>query len=83
MSFLNKLGKGVGAAAEKAKFEADKALKLNRMNSELGDLNNQLQSVTASVGAKVLELRAAGQIQLPDLDALFNQVETLKAQASA
>ena len=83
MSFLNKLGKGVGAAAEKARFEADKVIKLNRMGSELGDLNNQMQSVTASIGVKVMEMHMAGTLQIPEPAALFSQVEAMKAQVAA
>ena len=83
MSFLNKLGKDLGAAAEKARFEADKALKANRLGGELNGLNDQLQRATAGVGAKVMELHAAGQLNVPELDSLFTQVETLKQQAAA
>jgi hypothetical protein len=83
MSFLSKLGKDLGTAAEKARFEADKALKLNRLGSELGTLNGQLQQVTASIGDKVMELRAAGQLNVPELEELFSQVETTRAQIAA
>jgi len=83
MSFLGKLGKDLGAAAEKAKFEADKALKLNRFGSELGGLNNQAQQATAAVGAKVMELHAAGTLQVTELNSLFSTVEALKAQVAA
>ena len=83
MSFLGKLGKDLGAAAEKAKFEADKALKLNRLGSDLGGLNNQVQQATAAVGAKAMELHAAGMLQVPELDSLFTQVESVKQQVAA
>jgi hypothetical protein len=83
MSFLGKLGKDLGTAAEKAKFEADKALKLNRLGSELGGLNNQVQQATAAVGAKVMELHVAGTLQVPELESLFTNVESLKAQVAA
>lgn len=83
MSFFNKLGKDLGTAAEKAKFEADKALKVNRMSSELGDLTNRVQQTTASIGQKVMEMHSAGQLQVPELEELFNQVHALQAQADA
>jgi outer membrane murein-binding lipoprotein Lpp len=83
MSFLSKLGKDIGVAAEKAKFEADKALKLNRLGSELGDLNSKAQQLTASIGAKVMEMHVSGQLQVPELEGLFGQVETLNTQIAA
>ena len=83
MSFLGKLGKDLGRAAEQAKFEADKALKVNRLGSEVGEFTNQVQKATASIGAKVMELHKAGTLQIPDLDAMIEQVHAAEAQLAA
>lgn len=83
MSFLNKLGRDLGTAAEKARFEADKALKANRLGGELSGLTDQLQRATAGIGAKVMELHVAGQLNIPELESAFAQVETLRQQVSA
>ena len=83
MAFLKKLSTGVSKAAEQAKFEGDKLVKVNKLNSEIGELTRGIDKVTVAVGSKVVELRAAGQIQLPELDDLIKQIEELKGQLSA
>jgi hypothetical protein len=83
MSFLNKFTKGVSKAAEQAKFEADKMMRVNRVGSELSQLSTEAEKATAAIGAKVMELRAAGTLQVPELDELVQRVDTLKAQVAA
>ena len=83
MSFLGKLGKDLGQAAEKARFEADKALKLNRMGSELGELNNQLTHTFTALGQKVLELHNSGQLESPALEGFFGQITQSQATIRA
>jgi len=83
MALFDKLSKGVSKAAEQAKFEADKLMRVNKLNSEVGDLTRQLSQTTASIGAKVMELQAAGKIQVPELEGLISQVKLLEAQLAA
>jgi NADH pyrophosphatase NudC (nudix superfamily) len=74
MSILDKFTKGVGEAADRAKFEADKALRVRRIKSEVEKLEEQVQQATMAVGTKALELRPAG------LQELVEQVEKLQVQ---
>jgi len=83
MSFLDKLSKGVGKAAEQAKFEADKLAKVNRLNSELGHLTGDLDKANVALGAKVMELKKAGQLAVPELDEMLGQIEALQATVAA
>jgi hypothetical protein len=83
MSFFGKLGKGVSKAAEQAKFEADKMMKTNKLSSELGELARQQGQISTSIGAKVIELQAAGKIHIPELDQLIAQLKDLDSQAAA
>jgi len=83
MSFLDKFTKGVGKAAEQAKFEADKMVRVNRLGSEVSQLTAEADKATAAIGAKVMELRAAGALQVPELDEMVQRVETLHAQVAA
>jgi hypothetical protein len=83
MSFLDKFTKGVGKAAEQAKFEADKLVRMNRLGSELSQLTTDADKATAAIGTKVMELRAAGGLQMPELDEMIQRVEALKAQVAA
>jgi NADH pyrophosphatase NudC (nudix superfamily) len=74
MSILDRFTKGVGDAADRAKFEADKALRVRRIKSEVEKLEEQVQQATMAVGTKAVELRLAG------LEDLVEQVEKLQAQ---
>jgi hypothetical protein len=83
MSFLDKFTKGVGKAAEQAKFEADRLMRTNRLGSEVTQLTAEAEKATAAIGAKVMELRATGALQIPELDEMVQRVEALKAQVAA
>jgi hypothetical protein len=84
MPFLKNLSKSVGKAAEQAKFEADKLVKVNRLSGELSGLTGGMDKIIASIGNKVIELKAAGQIQLPaEVDDLIGQLDGLKGQIAA
>ena len=83
MTFLDRLTKGVGKAAEQAKFEADKLMRVNRLGSEASQLAAEAEKATAAIGTKVMELRASGGFQMPELDEMIQRVEALKAQVAA
>ncbi len=83
MSFLDKFTKGVSKAAEQAKFEADKLMRLNKVGAEVSGLVSETEKATAAIGTKVMELRAAGTLQVPELDEMVQRVEALKAQVAA
>jgi len=77
MSILDRFTNGVGEAADRAKFEADKALRVRRIKSEVEKLEEQVQEATVAVGKKAVELRPAG------LEGLIDQVEKLQVQLEA
>jgi membrane protease subunit (stomatin/prohibitin family) len=77
MSILDKFTKGVGEAADRAKFEADKALRVRRIKAEVENLEEQVQKATLAVGTKAVELRPEG------LEDLVEQVEKLQVQFDA
>ena len=83
MSFLDKLSKGVGKAAEQAKFEADRLMRQSRVGSEAAEVSRQMAELNATVVARVLELRQAGAIQDERLIGLLAQVEDLRGQLQA
>lgn len=77
MSILDRFTKGVGEAADRAKFEADKALRVRRIKSEVEKLEEQVEQATLAVGKKAVELHPAG------LEELIGQVENLQVQLEA
>ena len=80
MTFLDRLTKGVGKAAEQAKFEAEKLVRVNKLSSEVSDLASQVERATAAIGTKVMELHKSGGLQVPGVDDLIQRVEALQAQ---
>jgi len=83
MAFLDRLTKGVSRAAEQAKFEADKLRRVNKLNSDVSDLVHGIEQAKSSIGAKVIELRAAGELQVPELDEIVARIEELEERLVA
>jgi membrane protease subunit (stomatin/prohibitin family) len=82
MSFLNKLSKGVSKAAEQAKFEADKMVRVNKFNSEISQLGSQEDTANVALVEKVLALHQAGTLQVPELEEFIAAVESLREQVA-
>ena len=90
MSFLDKVGKGLGKAARKAgkelgeaadraKFETEKAIKVSRLEGELNELDGSLAPLFTSIGQQMFDLEASGQLKVPALEGLFGQIVQTKA----
>ena len=62
---------GAAKATEQAKFEANKVLWVNKLNSEVSQLSSEI------------ERAKAGGLQAPELDELVNRVEVVQAQLAA
>lgn len=80
MPFLDRLSKSVGRAAEQAKFEADKMVRVNKLNSEVSELGKQMEQITMQVGRQVVEMYRAGTLQVPQLSDQFMQLSELEKQ---
>lgn len=80
MTLLGRFAKGASKAAEQAKFEADKLRRVNRLTAEANGLANEVKEATAAIGVRMMELRAAGKVQLPELDEMVRRVEELQAK---
>ncbi len=67
---------------ERAKFEAARALRLQREQSKLGQLQNQKSDQLRSLGDVVWEMFAAGQPLDQRLSTICLQLQTLNQQVS-
>jgi hypothetical protein len=77
VSILDKLSKGVGKAADQAKFEAEKRLRMNRLNDEIAKLASDLDQAALAIGKKAIKLRVA------ELEDLIQGAEAIEAQIAA
>lgn len=77
MTFFNRLSKGVGKAAEQAKFEADKALRLRRIGAEVTQIESQISGAVMAAGRQAIEQR------LPGLEEIYASYDELTVQLEA
>ncbi len=66
--------------ANLAKFKADQLLREQRVQSEIGTINQQLNALKDRIAAAVLELHKNGPLGMPELDDLCSQADGLVDQ---
>ncbi len=69
--------------ADKARFEAERLLRINQAQSVLKDLERQLEGVTAAMGSKVVALYDAGTLTQPELVESCQRIEAMRQRISA
>ena len=90
MSWLNRLTKGVEEAASRATSEADKAIKLTKVNNEINGKKGEIDRTFSAIGQSCFEMYQSG-VALPDslggqfrsIESLIGQVKELEAQRDA
>lgn len=84
MALFDRLSKGVAKAAEQAKFEADKLVRVNKLNAEVSELEKQITQTLVGVGRQALELVERGVIPMPsELEGMASQVQQMESQLAA
>ena len=68
MSLFKRIADGLTDGLDRAQWEADKLVKVNRIRGQISDLERELSSAQARLANKVLELHADGRLQVPELD---------------
>ena len=63
--------------ADQVTLEADKALRINRKQSEIGQTRKQIDQQSAHLGALAYALHKQGQVFAPDLQAVCQQIDGL------
>ncbi len=79
MSFLDNLGKSLSHGVDRAKFEAEKFQKTNRLNGELNQIKKQLDDKLIELGQRAYDLHRAGQISAPSVAALTQVIDRLRS----
>jgi hypothetical protein len=69
-------------AASEAKFKADQLLRVQRVQNEIGGINQQMRSVSDKIASVVLDLYQRGALPVPELGELCAQVDGLRAQVA-
>lgn len=80
MSFLDQIGKSITHGVDRAKFEADKFQRTNRLQSELNDIKKRLDKTLIDMGQRAYDLHRAGQINAPTIGAMAQTVDKLRSE---
>ncbi len=80
MSFLDQIGKSISHGVDRAKFEADKFQRTNRLQSELNDIKKRLDKTLIDMGQRAYDLHRAGQINAPTIGAMAQTVDKLRSE---
>jgi hypothetical protein len=75
---LSGLGHTIRKGLDRVSFEADKLLRTNRIKSESQRLQRQANKLMSEISEKVLELEAEGAELEPSLQAMVNQVRSIR-----
>jgi predicted RNA-binding Zn-ribbon protein involved in translation (DUF1610 family) len=79
MPILDQLRRGV----DTAKFKADQLMRINRVQSEIGDLRREISSVREKIANVVMELHRQGGLSSQELEDLCVAIDQLNTQIAA
>ncbi len=90
MSILDRVTKAVGDAVDRGKKEVDLFVRIQRINSEIGDMEKriaefkrQIQQVRQQAGEKAIELLRTSALICPDLQSFVEQTGGIEQQIAA
>ncbi len=79
MGFLDNISKTLSQGLDRAKFEADKLQRVMRLQSELGEVQKQIDMRRMECGDRAMDLYRAGQISSPTIGDLVASLDALRA----
>lgn len=80
MGFIDDVSKAVSQSIDRAKFEAEKFQRVNRIQSELNDFKRKLDSQMIEIGNRAYDLHRAGKISSPSIAELVKTIDDLRAK---
>jgi hypothetical protein len=79
MGFLDDISKAVTHGIDRAKFEAEKFQRVNRVQSELNDLKRKLDNQMIELGHRAYDLYRAKQITAHSVGELVGEIDELRS----
>lgn len=79
MGFLDNISKTLSHGLDRAKFEADKLQRVMRLQSDLGEIQKQIDTRRMECGDRAMDLYRAGQISSPTIGDLVASLDALRA----
>jgi len=78
MGIFKKITEGITGGLDRAQWEADKLVKVNKIRGEISALEKELAAVNEKLANQVLELHAEGRLQAPELEEILREVVSLQ-----
>jgi len=89
MSILDRVSKAVGDAVERGKKEVDHFVRIQRVNSQIGDSEGkitqsrtQIQQIMMRIGEQAVAMLRAGTLTSTEMQALLDQISGIEKQIS-
>lgn len=90
MSILDRVTKAVGDVVDRGKKEVDQFVKIQKINSQIGDLEKkigeskgQIQLAKLKIGEQAIEMLRSGTLASPEMAALLDQILGIERQISS
>ncbi len=80
MDFLDRVKKGLGAAAESVSTAASRQMEILRLNREIGELKEDIDKFTLAAGKRALALRAGGKLTDGELNQLAESIQAAEGK---
>jgi prefoldin subunit 5 len=90
MSILDRVTKAVGEAVDRGKKEVDQFVRIQKINSQIGDLekgarqySNRIQEIKAEIGGMAIDMLKVGTLSSPEMKALLDQITGIQQQIAS
>jgi hypothetical protein len=90
MSILDRMTKAVGDVVDRGKKEVDQFVKIQKINSRIGDLEKQIgeskgqiQLVKVKIGDMAIEMLRASALTSPEMTTLLDQITGIEQRISS
>jgi len=90
MSILDRVTKAVGDVVDRGKKEVDQFVRIQKINSQIGDLEKnieestgQIQQTKVKIGEMAIEMLRAGTLASQEMNALLAQITGIQQQIAS
>jgi hypothetical protein len=90
MSILDRVTKAVGDVVDRGKKEVDQFVRIQRINSQIGDLekstrdcSGQIQQIKVKIGEMAIEMLQTGTLSSPEMKGLLDQITGIQQQIAS
>lgn len=90
MSILDRVTKAVGDAVDRGKKEVDQFVRIQKINSQIGELEKkadesrgQIQQAKLNIGELAISMLQAGKLASPEMNAVLDQIAGIEQRIAS